>query len=155
MSYITTQDLIDELGEEKLLELTDDEGSGDLENDHVQKRIGKALSYAVGTFDSYARQRYQIPVPVTEKVKATCIDLAVFNLFKGRGTSATKESVYGVKKDAHDLAMKYLLDIGAGRAALDVPSIEETITKPASPDEVLRGSSKSQEVFSNDKLTGY
>lgn len=155
MSYITVQDLVDELGEEKLLELADDAGSGDLDDDRVKKRIGKALSYAVGTFDSYARQRYQIPVPTTEKVKATCVDLAVFDLFKGRATSATKESAYGVRKDAYEAAMKFLADVAIGKAALDVPSAEETIEYPKSPDEVLRGSSKSKEVFSKDNLTGY
>jgi phage gp36-like protein len=155
MSYIVTQDLVDELGEAKLLELTDDEGTADLSDEHVQKRIGRALSYAVGTFDSYARTRYQVPVPVTEKVRAVCVDLAVFHLFKSRATNATKESQYGVKKDAHDMAIKFLSDIQAGKAALDVPSDEETITHPASPDEVLRGSSKSGVVFGDDVLKGY
>jgi phage gp36-like protein len=155
MSYITIEDLKDELGEAKLLELTDDEGTADLNDDHVQKRIGRAVSYAVGTFDSYARTRYQVPVPVTEKVRSTCVDLAVFHLFKSRATNATKESQYGVKKDAHDLAIRFLSDIQAGKAALDVPSAEETVTNPASPDEVLRASSQSTVVFSDDKLKGY
>ena len=155
MSYIVLQDLIDELGEEKLLELADNSAVGDLQTDAVINRINKAIGYAVGTFDSYARQRYQIPVPATEKVKATCIDLAVYNLYKGRNTSVSKEGVFAVKKDAHDLAMKFLIDVGAGKAALDVPSVEETLTNPASPDEVLRGSSRSPAIFSEDKLTGY
>ena len=155
MSYIEKQDLIDELGEEKLLELADDTAEGDLETESVVKRVGKAISYAVGTFDSYARQRYQIPVPVTEKVKATWLDLAGFHLFKGRSLSTSKEGVYGVKKDAHDQAMKFLADVATGKAALDVPSKEETLTNPASPDEVLRGSSRSKVIFSEDNLTGY
>lgn len=155
MSYIDTDDLIDELGEAKLLELTDDEGTADLNDEHVQKRIGRAISYAVGTFDSYARTRYQVPVPITEKVKSTCVDLAVFHLFKSRATNASREGVYGVKKDAHDMAVKFLADLQAGKAALDVPSAEETVTNPASPDEVLRGSSASPVVFSDEKLRGY
>lgn len=153
MSYLTIQDLIDELGESKLLELTDNDATGDLENPKVVSRIAKAIGFAVGTFDTYARQRYQIPVPVTEKVKATCLDLAIFHLFKSR--SELPEGVYKVRKDAHDIAMKFLADVGAGKAALDVPSIEETIINPASPDEVLRGSSKSEVVFSSDNLKGY
>ncbi|HEX8090889.1 MAG TPA: DUF1320 domain-containing protein [Blastocatellia bacterium] len=155
MSYITKQDLVDELGAEKLLELADNTGQGSLDDQEIVSRIGKAIGYAVGTFDSYARQRYAVPVPVTEKVKSVCLDLAVFHLYKSRATNATKEGVYGVKKDAHDLAMKFLDAVGMGRAALDVPTAEETVVTPASPDEVLRGSSRSTVVFSDDKLTGY
>jgi phage gp36-like protein len=151
MSYITQKDLEDELGEDKLIELTDDKGLGVVGVD----RVGKAIGYAVGTFDSYARQRYAVPVPVTEKVKSVCLDLAVFHLYKSRATNATKEGVYGVKKDAHDLAMKFLEAVGAGKAALDVPAAEETVSNPSTGDEVLRGSSASRVVFSDDKLTGY
>jgi phage gp36-like protein len=151
MTYIIQQDLEDELGLDKLIELTDDAGLGVIGVD----RVGKAIGYAVGTFDSYARQRYAVPVPVTEKVKSVCLDLAVFHLYKSRATNATKEGVYGVKKDAHDLAMKFLEAVAMGKAALDVPSAEETVANPASADEVLRGSSQSKVIFSDDKLTGY
>src|SRR6266571_920596 len=135
MSYITKQDLIDELGAAKLLELADDSGQGDvgdLSDDGeigqaIDKRIDRAIAYAQGTFDGYARTRYTIPVVATIKVKSLCIDLAVFHLFKSRATNATKDSVYGVKKDAHDAALKFLTDVSTGKAALDVPSAEETV----------------------------
>jgi phage gp36-like protein len=164
MTYITKQNLIDELGEQKLLELADDTGQadiGDLSDDNgeagqrISKRIGGAIAYAEGTFDSYARTRYTIPVPITIKVKSVCLDLAVFHFYKSRVTSSTTEGVYKVKKDAHDAAINFLKDVAAGKAALDVPSEEETVTNPASPDEVLRGSAKTAAVFSDDKLKGY
>lgn len=149
MSYITQQDLEDELGRKKLIQLTAEEGSGEI----GEQRVNKAIGYAVGTFESYARTRYSLPVPVTEKVKATCIDLAVFHLFKSRSTET--EGAYKVKKDAHDAAIRWLGDIHAGKAGLDVPSVEETVANPASPDEVLRGSSKTPVVFSDEKLSGF
>lgn len=149
MSYITQQDLEDELGLDKLIQLTDDADTGEV----GEQRVGKAISYAQGTFDAYARTRYTIPVPVTEKVKATCLDLAVFHLMKSRST--VDEGVYKIRKDAHDAAMKFLQDVQTGRAALDVPSAEETEEKPASPDSVLRGSAASPEVFSKENLGGY
>ena len=149
MAYITQQDLEDELGEAKLIQLTDDNDSGVV----GEKRIERAIGYAVGTFESYARARYTLPVPVTEKVRAACIDLAVFHLFKSR--ASTNEGVYKVRKDAHDSVIRWLSDIQAGKAGLDVPAVEETLTKPASPDEVLRGSDQSAIIFSDDKLSGY
>ena len=146
--YLTQQDLEDELGLDRLIQLTDDEGSG-LVGDG---RVSKAISYAVGTFDGYARTRYTIPVPVTEKVKATCLDLAVFKLFSGRATM--DEGVYKIRKDAHTDAISFLKDVAAGKAALDVPSAEETATNPASGDAVLKGSSAPPR-FSDSNLSGY
>ena len=147
--YIAQQQLEDELGLDRLIQLTDEVGTGEVGT----QRVERAISYAVGTFDSYARTRYTIPVPVTEKVISTCVDLAVFHLLKGRAT--IDDGVYKVRKDAHDQALSFLKDIASGKAGLDVPSAEETVDTPASPDEVLRGSSATPEVFSTDKLTSF
>lgn len=147
MSYLTQADLEDELGIERLIQLTDDEGAGLLN----EKRVSKAIGYAVGTFDSYARTRYALPVPVTPKVQAVCLDLAVFHLFKSRAKDT--EGEYKVRKDAHDAAVKFLTDVQQGKAALDVPAAEETTTNPASPDRVLKGNTSP--VFTDDKLSGF
>jgi phage gp36-like protein len=149
LSYITQQDLEDELGENRLVQLTDDQATGEVN----PARVGKAISYAEGTFEAYARTRYTLPVPVTEKVKSLCLDLAVFHLFKSRALST--EGVYEVKKHAHDAAIKFLEALQKGTAALDVPAAEETATSPASPDRVLRGSSSSKPVFTDEKMDSY
>lgn len=147
MSYIEQQDLVDELGEDKLIQLTDNTRSRVVDT----ARVAKAISYAVGTFEAYARTRYTLPVPATEKVKSLCLDLAVFNLIKGRATY--DEGVYKVRRDAHDDAMKFLQALQSGKAALDVPAAQETATLPASPDRVLRGNSNT--VFTDGKLSTY
>ena len=148
MSYITQSDLIDELGEDRLVQLTDNARAGVID----ESRVGRAIAYAVGTFDSYARTRYSIPVPVTEKVKSVCLDLAVFHLFRGR--VSTDDGVYKVRRDAHNDAMRFLEALQKGTAALDVPTAEESATKPAaSPDRVLKGSSRA--AFGDDTLKGY
>jgi phage gp36-like protein len=152
--YITKQDLIDELGEEKLLELADPSASFELDDPKVDAKINRVLSFAVGTFDSYARTRYTLPVPATEKVRATCVDLAVFKLFEGRATIAD-DGVYQVRKNSHDAALKFLKDVASGMAALDVPAAEETAANPATPDRVLRASDVKPGVFSDENLRGY
>lgn len=147
MSYITETDLVEELGEAKLIQLTDNNRSGTI--DHA--RVVKAISYAVGTFDSYARTRYTLPVPVTEKVKATCLDLAIYHLYKSR--ASTQDGVYEVRRDTHNAAIKFLEALQSGKAALDIPATEETTMNPATPDRVLKGASKP--VFTDDKLSTY
>lgn len=144
--YITEQDLLDELGEEKLIQLTDT-GNGHV--DHG--RVSKAIAYAVGTFDAYARTRYQLPVPVTDKVRAVCLDLAIFHLYKGR--ASVDEGRYRIWKDQHDAAIRFLEALQSGRAALDVPAVAETPTSPATPDRVLRSNARA--TFDDERLSRY
>jgi len=150
MSYLVQQDIQDELGGvDKLIQLTDEDGSGTV----GVARVQNAIDFASGTFDSYARTRYQIPVPTTPMVRTLCLDLACWQLVKSR--TSIDEGRYKVRKDAYELAMKRLADIQSGKAALDVPTIQETATNPAAADETLRGSSASPPVFSDDKLSSY
>lgn len=147
MAYITKQDLEDELGEDKLIELTNDDDN-DVVNDAV---INKAIEYAEGTFNSYIRTRYTLPVPSTQMVKSLCLEIAIYHLFKKRAT--VDEGVFKIRKIGFDEAIARLKDINAGKSALDVPATEETIDNPATADKILSGRKKPQ--FTDDKLTGF
>lgn len=147
MAYISQTDLLDELGENVLVQLTDNDG-----DDQVDPvRIAKAIQYAKGVFDTYARNRYPIPVPSTEMVKAINLDLAVFHLYKSR--TSIPEGIYKVKEEAKKDAIKLLSDISTGKAALDVPTAEETFDNPGTPSKVL--TNKSNTKFSDEKLQGF
>jgi phage gp36-like protein len=147
LSYLETQDLIDELGESTLVQLTDDAGTGQINDARTQK----AIEFARGTFDSYARSRYSIPVPVTPVVKSINLDLAIFHLYKSRSTIA--EGVYTIRKNAYDDAMRQLKAIAEGRAALDVPATEEAIDTPATSDKVLSNAANAK--FTDDRLKSF
>ncbi len=148
MAYIEVQDLTDELGERELIQLT----ASDEEPDEINEaRVLKAIEYAQGVFDSYARNRYTIPVPVTPMVKALNLDLAIFHLYKSRTSIA--EGVYTVRKNAADEAVKLLKDIGNGKAALDVPATQETDELPSTPDRILTNAGKQK--FTDDALKGF
>jgi phage gp36-like protein len=147
LSYITQQDLEEELGADKLLQLTDPNKTGVVDS----AVVGKAISYAVGLFESYARTRYTLPVPATQMVKSICLDLAVYKLRRSRAT--TQDAMDALKKSLYDPAIKLLTDIQKGTAALDIPAQEETAASPASPDRILKGTGKSQ--FGDDKIGGY
>lgn len=147
MAYIELQDFVDELGENTLVELTDDEGTGEIN----EARVLKAIDFATGIFDSYARNRYTLPVPTTPMVKSLNLDLAIFHLYKSR--TAIAEGVYLVKKNAYDEAVKVLKDIAAGKAALDVPAADETALTPATPDRILTNAGRSK--FTDDALKSF
>lgn len=147
MSYITQQDLEDELGLDRLIQLTAKRGATEPD----AERVAKAIAFAVGTFDAYARTRYTIPVPATVKVKATCLDLAIYNLERGRST--TSETADKIRKERYDPSIKFLEALQSGKAALDVPTAEETTINPGSPDSVLKGNSNP--IFTDTKLGSY
>ena len=146
MTYITLQDLLDELGENLLVQLADD-GEGEVD----ETRVNKVINKAQGVFDSYVRTRYSIPVPATAMVKGLNADLAIFELYKL--ASELPEGRYEVKKQAKDDAIKLLTAISQGKAALDVPAVEETTENPATSDRILSNAAKSK--FSDTTLQGF
>ena len=137
MSYLTKQDLLDELGERKLAQLTND--SGNTVND---TRVAAVIENAKGVFESYIRNRYTLPVPCTALVKSLNTKLAIFELIGNRSTF--DEGVYKVRQDAYKEAMAQLKDISTGKAALDVPAIEETKENPATGDKILTNAGRSK-----------
>lgn len=147
MAYLAIQDLLDELGEDILIQLTDNVGNGEIDEDRVEK----AIQYAQGVFDAYARSRYSIPVPATPMVKSINLDLAVFHLYKSR--TSIPEGIYKVKVDAKDDAIKLLTAINKGNAALDVPAVEETKENPKTSDTIL--TNKKNSTFNDTNLSGY
>ena len=147
MAYIVKQDLVDAIGADLLMKLTDDAGTGEV-NDDV---VGRAIAFAESTFESYARTRYSLPVAATTKVRSTCGELATYWLEKKR--AKTIEAVK-MLQEKYKPTFDYLKDVSTGKAALDVPAAEETSENPASADRILSGPSKPA-TFSDDKLCGF
>lgn len=111
--YITATDLLTELGQDRLVQLTDLDDKGEKNDD----RISRAIEYAEETFNLYARTRYVIPIaPVDALVKGICIDLAVFHFYKN---AELEEGVYTVRLRAHDRAIKKLENISRGLVLLN------------------------------------
>lgn len=145
--YIAKADILTRVELRKLIQLTDDEQTGQV-NDDV---VNGVIADAEGTFESYIRTRHTLPVPATQKVKSSLLDVAVFKLYERRATS--KDGIYELREKAHDRAIAYWKDVSKGAAALDIPASEETATNPASADTVLSGGSNP--VFTDDKLRGF
>ena len=139
--------MLDRLGEDVLVQLTDNDLTGEV-NENI---VSMAIEYAQGVFDSYARTRYALPVPTTPLVKMLNLKIAVFSLFEGRAT--LDEGIYKVHQNACNEAIQRLKDISKGNAALDIPAAEETIENPATSDKILTNAARSN--FTDDKLSGF
>ena len=147
MSYITLQDLQDELGESDLAKL-----SGDPDGETVNEaRIQGVIENAQGVFEGYIRGRYSLPVPTTPLVKQLNKKIAIYELYER--WASIDEGIYKIRRNAYQDAITQLKDIQAGRAALDVPAAEETATNPATSDKILTNASKAK--FTDDKLSGF
>lgn len=80
--YVTKSDLIDQLTDMELIQLTDDEKTGQVDVDTVNR----AITSAEAIVDGYLKTRYMTPVapPVPELVRALTIDCAVYALYRRR-----------------------------------------------------------------------
>lgn len=120
MSYCTRQDVVDRIGEPMLVELTDLEREGVVN----EQRLAAAISDADAEIDSYARARYDVPLsPVPAVVCAVAVDLVVFRLFSNRGFS--KASADETVVDKHKAAVAWLQRLGAGQVTLGVTRPEK------------------------------
>ncbi len=150
MAYITRADLEEELGEEQLIQLTSEANAGEV-GEVDDKRVQQAINFAEGTFDTYARTRYTLPVPATPKVKSLCLDLAIYHLRRRRVKS--EEGAKTLKSTLYDPSIKFLEALQANKVALDVPAAEETTVSPANPSRVLKGGARV--VFDDENLRGF
>jgi len=144
MSYNTKDDILGEVSEETLRQLTDDENLGLVDDD----KVTKALSRADGEVDGFCGKRYQVPFsPVPDFIKALALDITVYNLYSRR------ENVPENRKTRYDAAVKNLGLIAKGVVTLGIPEATpapEAFTS-ATP-EVISGNGRQ---FSRNSLKGF
>ncbi|MDR3723269.1 MAG: DUF1320 domain-containing protein [Terracidiphilus sp.] len=145
MAYATQDDLVPlRMTVKDLTELTDDDGTGEINTDIVTA----ALAEASGIVDSYCRTRYTTPLQTDQNIVSLTLDLTVFILFKRRRQTKINETV----QTARDAAISFLKDVAACRASLDQPS-------GATPQSSSAGPAISQKdyelVFREDHLKGF
>jgi phage gp36-like protein len=114
MAYATQADLVPlRLTQKDLIELTDDDDSGEINTVIVTA----ALEEASGRVESYCRARYQTPLQQSEDVKALTLDIVVYLLFSRRRETRISDTV----QTRFDQAIAFLKDISNAKASLDQP----------------------------------
>lgn len=135
MTYCAKQDLIDRFGEAEIIQLTDRENTGAID-DGV---LNQAIADADAQVDRKLRGRYTVPVtPAPDELKPIACDLARFYLY-GVGVSEVVETRY-------QAAMRELRDYATGINVLDIPAGSDD-TPPQTVSVVA-----SAEVFSDATL---
>ena len=108
MSYCTQTNMIAEVGEDELIQLTDRNNNGVID----VSILAKALTNADAKINSYLTA-YLLPlVSIPANFELIACDIARYYLFK--------DAVPNAVKDRYDNAVKYLEQVGRGTIALSV-----------------------------------
>ncbi len=136
--YITNSDL--NMPDDLLIQLTDDEGTGAVN----QPRVDDAILKAEALIDSYCGKRYLVPftaAPII--VKDLAATIARYKLYSRR--ALVSDDMAALYKDA----VKTLTDISLGKASLGVDPI------PQGSSEVGGVISGPERIFGRDKMGGF
>jgi phage gp36-like protein len=141
--YCTIDDIRKLLPEEALVRLTDDEGTGAVDEGRVQEAVAQADS----EIDGYCGARYKVPFSTAPGVvKKLSVDIAVYNLYS-RGVDQAPP----VRAERYQAAVFKLKDIARGLVSLGADPAPDSATGSAA--ETNR--SEGDNVFSRDSLEGF
>ena len=138
--YLTAQALVERLGLDETIRLTDEAGIGRIDT----PRLANAITDAAAEADGYLAARFTTPIaPVPQLVATIVYDLAVARLYRG-GLPADV-------KDRADVARDQLKSLAKGTMTL--PGASAIAPAAASPTPVLVD--LPERVFTRDSLKGF
>ncbi|MBW2673866.1 MAG: DUF1320 domain-containing protein [Deltaproteobacteria bacterium] len=127
MSYALKADILEQLDEDILIQLTDDTDAGTVDDDMVTR----AIADADAEIDGYCGTRYDVPFsPVPVMIRKLSVDIAIYNLY------ARRKGVPEDRQKRYDNALRFLRDVsrglismGSDAPAMDTDSGPEATTK--------------------------
>jgi phage gp36-like protein len=143
--YCTVSDLINAMRRLPLVQLTDDEKIGEVNED----RVNAAVMRAEALIDSYCAARYAIPFvdgAVPEVIRSLSISITVFNLYQRNDLDIPDKIRAG-----YDDAVARLKDISRGVSSLGVTPEPER----ASEDAPMCNKTASDKIFTPGMLGGF
>ena len=143
MAYCTQSDILEQLDEDVLIQLTDDADAGAVD----ASVVARAIIDADAEIDSYCGVRHTVPfTTVPEIIRKVSVDIAIYNLYVRR--KGAPES----RKERYDNAIRFLKDVSMGKASLGENDPEgtppDTHAPQMSPDNPER-------IFTREKLKGF
>lgn len=118
MAYCIQSDLLEQIDEDKLIQLTDDADAGTVDADVVTR----AIADADAEIDSYCGSRYDVPfTTVPAIIRKTSVDIAIYNLY------ARRKGPPDDRQKRYDNAVRFLRDVSRGLVSLgaDAPSTDD------------------------------
>lgn len=144
MAYSTQSDLLERISEPELIQLTDDAGAGVIDS----AKVTAAIREADATIDAYASRRYNIPLVVTDQVRALSARLAIYFL------EVRRRMVREITKDLYERDLGFLKDVAADRVTLG-GQVAGVATAQVSGRAVLKDEDDEEQTFSKDRLSEF
>jgi phage gp36-like protein len=137
--YITLDDIKKSLPEEAIIQLTDDEDMGGIN----EARVDEAIAQADSVIDSYCGSLYAVPFSAPPKIiKNISADIAIYNLY-----SRKVDAVPEARLERYRDAIKQLEGISKGVITLGSALL--------APSESQANTSPEDRVFTRDTLGNY
>jgi len=142
-TYCDMDDVLDQLDEATLIQLTDDEDAGGPNS----ARLTRAINDAEALIDSYCGARYSVPFgTVPAIVRKIAVEIAIYNLY------ARRQGAPEGRKERYEEAVSFLKDVAAGKVSLGVQPA------PEAPDETSHDAVQSSvrtKIFDEDTMDKY
>jgi len=145
MSYSLKADILTEISEEELIQLTDDESAGIVN----EVRVTAAIAKADRLIDSYCGQVETVPfTTIPDIIKEHSITIAIYYLYSRRGV------VPEIRKENYKDAIAHLKDIATGKAVIGATTEGEydDEIKASGPEDEITGENR---IITKDKLENY
>ncbi|MFH1984125.1 MAG: DUF1320 domain-containing protein [Pseudomonadota bacterium] len=143
MAYCTQSDMLEQISQDEVIQLTDDAGSGAIDADVVTR----AIADADGEIDAYCGKRYAVPFStVPAIIRKLSVDMAIYNLF------ARREGAPDDRSKRYDSAIRLLRDVGKGAVSLGADDPDGTPPETNAPQMSTENPAR---IFSRSKMTGF
>ena len=141
MPYCTQENILDRIDEAALIQLTDEAGEGEIDDD----KVTAAIADADATIDAYCQGRYTLPLsPVPPKITQISVDIAVYNLY-----SHSDLEMPDVRKERNKEAIRFLERVAAGTISLGASTPAQ-----ANTDNAVSMDSNAR-IFTRSKMDGF
>jgi len=141
MAYSTETDILDQLDEDILIQLTDDADTGEVDDD----KVSRAIADADAEIDSYCGVRHTVPFStVPAVILKLSVDIAIYNLY------ARRKGAPEDRKTRYDNAIRFLKDVAKGLATLGGDDPDGTPPESHKPD-----IDQADRIFTRDKMKGF
>jgi phage gp36-like protein len=139
MAYCAYADIKKNLPEETLVQLTDDEGVGTVN----QVRISEAIAQADAEINSYLGTKYTVPftAPIPDIVKQLSIKMSIYHLYSRR-----MEEIPKTRVDRYNNSLRILEKIAAGSISIGAATEPE-----GESDQIKASTSAEDRVFTRGK----
>jgi phage gp36-like protein len=142
MAYCTLADIKAHLPDDDIIQLTDDENFGAVN----QARVNEAIATADAEIDGYCAVRYAVPLsPVPSLVAKLSVEIAIYYLHARRGAPEKIEKRY-------DKAVSRLKDISRGLLTLGVDPAPAASVEASG---AATNKTDSDRVFTRERMRGY